>query len=94
MKRRYARIEADYLTARVAALPKDTEHPLGAVMIQDAAHGNTLQKIFRRQQAAQRDWYSAIETLTRLQATAATPKPTAGAKPPPSAASPPESGSF
>jgi hypothetical protein len=68
MKRRYARIEADYLSARIAALPEGTEYPLGAVMIQDAAAGNTLQKIFRRQQAAQRDWYEAIETLTRLQA--------------------------
>uniref|UniRef100_Q01U32 Uncharacterized protein n=1 Tax=Solibacter usitatus (strain Ellin6076) TaxID=234267 RepID=Q01U32_SOLUE len=67
MKRRYARIEADYLGARIAALPEGTEYPLGAVMIQDAAAGNTLQKIFRRQQAAQRDWYKAIETLTRLQ---------------------------
>jgi hypothetical protein len=69
MKRRYARIEADYLSARIAALPEGAEYPLGAVMIQDAAGGNTLQKIFRRQQAAQRDWYKAIETLTRLQAT-------------------------
>jgi len=68
MKRRYARIEADYLSARIAALPEGTEYPLGAVMIQDAAAGNTLQKIFRRQQAAPRDWYKAIETLSRIQA--------------------------
>uniref|UniRef100_Q029H2 Uncharacterized protein n=1 Tax=Solibacter usitatus (strain Ellin6076) TaxID=234267 RepID=Q029H2_SOLUE len=68
MKRRYARIEADYLSARIAALPEGTDYPLGAVMIQDAAAGNTLQKIFRRQQAAQRDWYKAVEALTRLQA--------------------------
>jgi hypothetical protein len=68
MKRRYARIETDYLSARIAALPEGTEYPLGAVMVQDAANGNTMQKIFRRQQAAQRDWYKAIETLARLQA--------------------------
>jgi hypothetical protein len=68
MKRRYARIESEYLSARIAALPEGTEYPLGAVMVQDAANGNTMQKIFRRQQAAQRDWYKAIETLTRLQA--------------------------
>ncbi len=68
MKRRYARIETEYLGARIAALPEGTEYPLGAVMVQDAANGNTMQKIFRRQQAAQRDWYKAIETLTRLQA--------------------------
>ena len=35
-------------------------------LIQDAAADNTLQKIFRRQQASQRDWYKVIETLTRL----------------------------
>uniref|UniRef100_Q024E2 Uncharacterized protein n=1 Tax=Solibacter usitatus (strain Ellin6076) TaxID=234267 RepID=Q024E2_SOLUE len=68
MKRRYARIETEYLGARIAALPEGTEYPLGAVMVQDVANGNTMQKIFRRQQAAQRDWYKAIETLTRLQA--------------------------
>jgi hypothetical protein len=67
MQQRYARIETEYLNARIAALPEDTPHPLGAVMLQDAAGGNTLQKIFRRQQAAQRDWYKAIETLCRLQ---------------------------
>jgi hypothetical protein len=68
MKRRYARIETEYLSARIAALPEGAEYPLGAVMVQDAANGNTMQRIFRRQQAAQRDWYKAIETLTRLQA--------------------------
>jgi hypothetical protein len=68
MQQRYARIETEYLNARIAALPEDTPYPLGAVMVQDAANGNTLQKIFRRQQAAQRDWYKAIETLSRLQA--------------------------
>jgi hypothetical protein len=67
MQQRYARIETEYLNARIAALPEDTPHPLGAVMVQDAAGGNTLQKIFRRQQAAQRDWYKAIETLSRIQ---------------------------
>jgi hypothetical protein len=67
MQRRYARIEAEYLTSRLAALPEGTAHPLGAVMTQDAAAGNTLQKIFRRQQAAQRDWSRALETLSLIQ---------------------------
>ena len=67
MQQRYSRIETDYLNARLAALPEGTEHALGAVMTQDAANGDTLNKIFRRQQAAQRDWYKAIETLSRLQ---------------------------
>jgi len=68
MQQRYARIEASYLHARIAALPEGTEYPLGAVMAQDSANGNTLAKIFRRQQAAQRDWYKALETLSRVQA--------------------------
>jgi hypothetical protein len=67
MQQRYSRIEAAVIHSRVAAL-KDTEHALGAAVIQDSESDNTLQKIFRRQQAAQRDWYRALETLERLQA--------------------------
>lgn len=67
MQRRYARIEAEYLGSRLAALPEGTPYPLGVVMEQDAAKGNTLQKIFRRQQAAQRDWYKAFQALDMLQ---------------------------
>ena len=67
MRRRYDRIEAAVITSRMAAL-KDTEHPLGAVFAQDSERGDTLAKIFRRQQAAQRDWYRAIDALRALQA--------------------------
>ncbi len=67
MQKRYARIEAEYIGSRLAAMPEDTPYPLGAVMAQDAANGNTLHKIFRRQQAAQRDWYKALHALTALQ---------------------------
>ena len=67
MRRRYTRIEAAVIHSRVAAL-KDTEHPLGAVFAQDSERGDTLNKLFRRQQAAQRDWYRAIDELRRLQA--------------------------
>jgi hypothetical protein len=67
MRRRYDRIEAAVITSRMAAL-KDAEHPLGAVFAQDSERGDTLAKIFRRQQAAQRDWYRAIDALRALQA--------------------------
>ena len=67
MQIRYARIESEYLSARVAALPEGTLFPLGAAMIEDAAHGNTLQKIFRRQQAAERDWNRAMDQLNLRQ---------------------------
>ena len=66
MRRRYDRIEAAVIAARMAAL-KDSEHPLGAVFAQDSERGDTLAKIFRRQQAAQRDWYRAIDALRLLQ---------------------------
>jgi hypothetical protein len=67
MQKRYTRIEAEYIGSRLAALPEGTPYPLGVVMAQDAAHGNTLHKIFRRQQTAQRDWYKALEALNALQ---------------------------
>src|SRR6266545_4845573 len=67
MQFRYDRIEAAVINSRMAAL-KDTEYPLGAVFAQDTEHGDTLYKIFRRHQSAQRDWYRAVETLGRVQA--------------------------
>jgi len=67
MMRRYTRIESEYLASRIAALPEGTDYPLGVVIAQDAANGNVLQKIFRRQQAAQREWYRAMETLSAVQ---------------------------
>ena len=67
MQQRYSRIEAAVINSRVSAL-KGADHALGAAVILDSESDNTLQKIFRRQQAAQRDWYRALETLERLQA--------------------------
>jgi hypothetical protein len=67
MQQRFARIEASVISSRLAALPEDAVHPLGIVMTQDSSGPNTLQKIFRRQQAAQRDWYKAVEALERIQ---------------------------
>ena len=68
MQRRCDRIEAAYLNARVAAMPEGTEHALGAALIADAAQGDVLYKIFRRRQAAEREWTRALDSLTRIQA--------------------------
>jgi hypothetical protein len=67
-QRRYARLEAEVLKTLVASLEKPGEHPLGAAFHQDAAGANALQKLFRRQQAAQRDWRKALAELRQLQA--------------------------
>ena len=66
MQLRCDRIEANFLNSRVAAM-EGAPHALGAVVAQDSEKGNTLTKLFRRRQAAQRDWYTAVETLTLLQ---------------------------
>jgi hypothetical protein len=64
--RRFARIENQLFVALVSAQgPGD--HALGAAYLADAAGAGALQKIFRRQQAAQRDWYKARTELRRLQ---------------------------
>jgi hypothetical protein len=68
MQQRCDRIEAAYLNARVAAMPEGTEHALGAAVIEDAAQGDVLHKIFRRRQAAEREWSRALDSLTRMQA--------------------------
>jgi hypothetical protein len=64
MQQRCDRIEAAYLNARVAAMPEGTEHALGAAVIEDAARGDVLHKIFRRRQAAEREWSRALDSLT------------------------------
>jgi hypothetical protein len=63
-QRRLSRIEADLLRH---ALGESEDASLGVAFQQDAAGPNALQKIFRRQQAAQRDWYRALAELRRLQ---------------------------
>ena len=50
----------------VAAM-EPSDSAIGAAFHQDAAGANALQKLFRRQQAAQRDWRQAIAELHRLQ---------------------------
>jgi len=68
IQRRCDRIESEFLNSRIAAMEGKTAYALGAVVAQDSEKGNTLTKIFRRRQTAQRDWYAALETLAQLQA--------------------------
>jgi len=67
MQHRCDRIEAAYLNARVAAQPEGTEHALGAAVLEDATHGDVLTKLFRRRQAAEREWNRNLDALTRIQ---------------------------
>ncbi len=62
---RLARLEAEVFRSMTDG--PDGPVALGAAFQQDAAGPNALQKIFRRQQAALRDWYRAIAELRRLQ---------------------------
>ncbi|MGD0499727.1 MAG: hypothetical protein ABSC23_14965 [Bryobacteraceae bacterium] len=66
-RRRYARIEAQYLRVQFAALDEPTDAPLGVIFGNDAKKGNVLQKLFRRQQAAERSYFRALAELRRAQ---------------------------
>src|SRR5947209_7207406 len=66
-ERRCARLEAEVLRVRAAEF-KDSPDPIGAAAIYDSEHGNTLAKIFRRQQAARRDWLATLHVLGSVQA--------------------------
>jgi hypothetical protein len=72
LKRRYRRVEAEGIHARFNALPKDSGSPtFGDVFIQDAEGCRLLEKIFRRQEAAERQYHRVFTSL--LQAIAARP---------------------
>jgi hypothetical protein len=66
-RRRYARIEAQYLRVQFAALDEPTDTPLGVIFHNDARKGNVLQKLFRRQAAAERSYFRALAELRRAQ---------------------------
>jgi hypothetical protein len=66
-RRRYARIEAQYLRVQFAALDEPTDTPLGVIFHNDAKKGNVLQKLFRRQAAAERSYFRALAELRRAQ---------------------------
>jgi len=64
-RRRYSRIEAQIIKARFDALPEGTDPntALGQIFIQDAEGPKLLDKIFRRQQAAGRQFHRALAQL-------------------------------
>ena len=66
MQRRYFRIEAAVINFRAASHP-DPELAVGAAYDDDHKHGNTLNRLFRRQQAAAQDWREALRILENLQ---------------------------
>ncbi len=79
-QRRMFRLEAQVFNALIAQMDDSEANPLGAAFIQDCKGPNALRQIFRRREAASRDWYRAFKELRLLQAQRATPAP-----PPPSA---------
>jgi hypothetical protein len=66
-RRRYTRIEAQVIRVQFAALEEPTDTPLGTVFANDALKANTLQKLFRRQAAAERSYFRALAELRRAQ---------------------------
>ncbi len=85
-QRRMDRIENEVLNALISQQDESEENPLGAAYIKDCAGPNALHKIFRRREAASRDWYRAIKELRALQArriASAPPPPAAEARPRP-----------
>jgi hypothetical protein len=66
LRDRYYRIETDVINMRADAHP-ESKHAVAAAFDQDAKSGNALQRLFRRQQAADNDWRSALQLLEQLQ---------------------------
>jgi len=66
MNLRYFRLEAAVINSRVAANP-ESEHAVAAALDQDRKFGNTLQRLFRRREAAHRDWTEALSSLKACQ---------------------------
>jgi hypothetical protein len=65
-QRRMARLEAEVFHAFLSQSPDSSTSP-GAAFLNDASGPNALQKIYRRQQSASREWYRARIELRRLQ---------------------------
>jgi len=66
-QRRVPVLEAALITGLVAK-QEDSPHALGAALVEDASGPNVLQKLFRRNQAAIRDWFRAYNDLHKCQA--------------------------
>jgi len=67
LKRRYRRIETQVFNERIAALPEgsDPESAVAQVFMQDAEGPRILQKVFRRQEAAERQFRYALTGLCK-----------------------------
>jgi hypothetical protein len=66
-QRRMHRLEAEVLNTLIARQDESEENPVGAAFVADCEGSNALQKIFRRREAAGREWYRALGELRRLQ---------------------------
>jgi hypothetical protein len=64
---RYFRLEAQIYEAIISRMENPETATIGEAFYQDAAGPNVLGKLFRRQQAAQRDFNRALAELRRLQ---------------------------
>jgi len=101
-QRRIPVLEAALIEGLVAK-QEDSPHALGAALVEDASGPNVLLKLFRRNQAAIRDWFRAYNDFRKYQAerlsrpadpdppaaTAADPEPTPEPAPDPEPAPPP-----
>jgi hypothetical protein len=74
-QRRMHRLEAEVLNTLIARQDESEENPVGATFIQDCERPNALQKIFRRREAAGREWSRALGELRRLQLERLAPAP-------------------
>jgi hypothetical protein len=92
-KHRIPILEAAVVKALVATGETTPDHALGAAIVIDADGPNALHKLFRRAQAANRDWFRAEAELRRRQAERlsrpANPDPPAAAAPDPTESVPP-----
>jgi len=66
-QRRMSRLEAEAFNTLIAQQDGDVENPLGAAFLQDCQGPKALQQIFRRREAASREWYRAIAELRARQ---------------------------
>ena len=66
MKLRYFRLEAAVINFRAESNP-EPEHAVAAALDQDRKCGNTLQRLFRRREAAHREWAEAVASLKACQ---------------------------
>jgi hypothetical protein len=67
-QRRMSRLEAEAFNTLIAQQDADVENPLGAAFLQDCQGPKALQQIFRRREAASREWYRALAELRARQA--------------------------